>query len=420
MEGWWPEWVEPLPDNNVVSVQGVGGDELIHRIFEIARVRFDFGYSGNSRVIQVENEDRRIDEWKFNTPDGAELSRLWVLNDVSSLRLFVAGVGDVGTDGGIPCWQACVNGAVEAMGKRSDVPWVAIVCESPQRMMVSAGQQLSRAVKFGDLAFAPLTHGVAEQATMNMSPIGLHISEFFHWPITVRGSTACFDWDTDGAPKAMERLRLIVALLTLEWDSYWQLREGPRDPEITFADFRSPLMGNSWQPLSEGSPFSGAPISIPRWILDAERAAGNAVTLQRALLMHHEGMGLRREHPSMALVAFFAVIEAIAQITKKPTKCPECGSHTSSAERFRVAVSEVLPEQHAEVLHRAYGPKRSYTVHQARLHGTESQFGGFGLVSLFVNDPGFEFDHSELAIAQKASRLLLRRALEKGVGRSLA
>ncbi len=127
--------------------------------------------------------------------------------------------------------------------------------------------------------------------------------------------------------------------------------------------------------------------------------------------MHHEGMDLRREHPSLALVAFVAAIEAIAQITKKPEKCDKCGMVLGSASRFRGAIEPALGEEEARLLGDAYGPRRSRTVHDARLHGSELQFGGWGSMSLFLPDDTFGFTAGTVVPAQKASRSLLLDAL---------
>src|SRR5437588_10563612 len=95
--------------------------------------------------------------------------------------------------------------------------------------------------------------------------------------------------------------------------------------------------------------------------------------VDRALSVYHEGLLLKERHPSFALVAFTAAIEAVGTRIWEPPRCRACGVVMKSAERFRNALRLVAPQK-ADDLGRLYG-HRSKTVHAGHLHGSELFFG---------------------------------------------
>ncbi|MBT8226375.1 MAG: hypothetical protein HKP61_04220 [Dactylosporangium sp.] len=405
-ELWQPDWVAPLAGYEVVPVSDNKKDELIHRVLESARSKFDYGHSSQTRNIN----GLRVDEWKLNTPDGAELSRLWVVSENAQLRFFVAGLGALSTLND-DAWRQCIAAGVAKLGNRDSFEWMAIISQRSQIPTIGGGQRLAEAVTIGDLTFTPFQSGVADEVLVNMPPVGLHVNSFFHWPLELHGRVSCFDWEKDGHSLALQRLRRITALLSLSWDADWRLREGPRDPKTKFANSEGPLLGTSWKKTNPSLPFAGAPVEVPTWLPRAEATLNENTKLLHAVLVHQEGASLCREHSSMALISFVAAIEAVAQVAKKPERCQECKSVLGSADRFRNAVREVLSEPEAELLAAAYGSKRSKTVHQGRLHGLELEYGGWGSMSLFVPDDSFTFSMRTVSVAQRASRSLLLRVL---------
>jgi hypothetical protein len=84
---------------------------------------------------------------------------------------------------------------------------------------------------------------------------------------------------------------------------------------------------------------------------------------------------------------------------------------TGSTARFKGAVRQVLGGYEAELLSDTYA-RRSRTVHNARLHGREHEFGGWGEMSLYRSDDAMEFEFGVLSLAQKASRAMLWAALQ--------
>ncbi|MFJ6126060.1 hypothetical protein ACIQKE_13320 [Streptomyces griseoviridis] len=347
----------------------------------------------------------RVDEWKLNSSDGRERPRLWVVNRVDGLMLALAGQGEQ-RQRDIAEWRTGIEAAIARIGVRGEEQWVAILCQNQPDPYMLNGQRLSDPVTIGGLSFASLTDGIAEDARIPTSGLGISVGKFFHWPIEVRGVTSCYTWQRDGELTTLARLRRISALLSLAWDSPWLVREGPRDPSISFAGMSSALQGHSWRPITEVIQESSRPISVPAWIADAERTMSNVPRSANALLMHQEGLTLKRDHSSMALVCFTAAVETLAQINKNSEKCPECSMVLSSRKRFEDAIRGVLDDDQAAYLIKAY-PQRSRTVHQGKLHGTEMQIGSFGRMSLFMSDEEFPFTAGTVQAAQEASRKLL-------------
>ncbi|PKW07433.1 hypothetical protein SAMN05428944_5500 [Streptomyces sp. 1222.5] len=307
----------------------------------------------------------------------------------------------------VAVWRQGIESAIVRLGTRTEREWIAILSQYQPDSYMLNGQRLGDPFTAGDLSFASLTDGVSEDARVPLSGIGVAAGQFCHWPIEVRGSTSCYTWLRDGEVTALARLRRLSALLSLTWDSPWTVREGPRDPAVSFSEADAPLQGHSWRPIAdEILRDSGRKISVPAWIIDAERIIIQIPRLAHALLMHQEGLMLRRDHPSMALVCFTAAVETLAQINKNPEKCGECGMVLSSRKRFEDAIRGVLDEEQATYLAKAY-PQRSRTVHQGRLHGTEMQINSFGRMSLFMEDEEMLFTAGTVQSAQEASKRLL-------------
>ncbi|MFE2534721.1 hypothetical protein [Streptomyces sp. NPDC059371] len=404
-EAWMPHWVGQLPQLENVAIPDSDKDEFIHHLFEFMFQEFNHGHSSQTRMDLGLG---RIDEWKLNSSDGREFPRLWVANHTDGLHLSLAGQREQRQED-IAMWRGGIEAAIARIGTRNKERWIAILSQNQPDPHTLNGQRLDGDTTIGDLSFASLTSGVSEDALIPMSGHGVTVGQFSHWPIEVRGSTSCYTWRRDGEVATLARLRRISAALSLAWDSPWLVREGPHDSNLS--QERSHLQGHSWRPVTDETMRDGSrPITIPSWIANAERIMAETPRWANALLMHQEGLTLKRDHPSMALVCFTAAVETIAQINKNPEKCPECSMVLSSRQRFEDTIHGVLDEEQAMYLMKSY-PQRSKTVHQGRLHGTEMQINGFGRMSLFVPDEELLFTAGTVEAAQEASKRLLLNAL---------
>ncbi|MFD9441542.1 hypothetical protein ACFWBR_06395 [Streptomyces sp. NPDC060006] len=408
---WTPDWVTKALEEEVVPLADDAKDELIHHLFDFMRVEFDHGHSAQTRYTP---DGVRFEEWKLNTADGTELPRLRSINLEGALAFYVAGNGEVSNEG-IEPWRRGISAALSRLGTRKKVPWEAVITQALPHQLMN-GQRLESRTRAKNLSFQLLDGCISEDIPVPMTGVGVMVSKFAHWPIQVKGETSCYSWDPEGELLAMQRLRKITALLSLRWDTCWELRQGPVVEGTKWADIRGPLMGDSWRPVRKDNFLAeaGVPIAVPDWLDRAEKLLGEKRMLRDAVLMHHEGLALRRGHPSIALVCFTSVIETVKQINKKPERCTGCeycegcGSVISSRARFEDAMRSVLGDDPAALLGSAYGMQgRSGTVHASRLHGLEAQANNSGPMSVFLPDQPFVFTYGTVGMAQEASRKLL-------------
>lgn len=423
---WQPGWVIELSETPVVTLADAAKDEFFHHLFDFMRQEFDYGHSSQTRFVESGGQHQRVDEWKLNTGDDRELPRLWVISESDkadkntatpgALHLCVAGQAD-NSEEEADVWRQGVVAALARMGSRQTVDWVAIITQALPSDVLN-GQRLSEPATVGGMEFSILDGCIADDISTVMPDVGLMVGQFVHWPIQIEGSVTCFKWMNDGDVTTMQRLRVVTALLSLWWNRCWVLREGPRKRGTTFAGAPGKLMGNAWQPVDSDDLrcSTGVPIAVPDWLGSAESAFNRAGRrLRDAVLMHHEGLALRRDHPSMALVSFVATIETVAQVHKNPERCETCDNVLGSRERFERAVQPVVSPDQAEYLSKAYSMSgRSGTVHQSRLHGIETRANSMGRMSLFVPDEPLHFTYGTVAAAQEASRALLLRELQVG------
>jgi hypothetical protein len=149
---------------------------------------------------------------------------------------------------------------------------------------------------------------------------------------------------------------------------------------------------------------------LPDWLPEAWTAMQARPAVGHAVDAHHEGLRAQVEHPSLALVAYIASIEAVSNMVFKRERCPECNTVTGVAAGFRETLKLVTDDATAKWLGTKYGP-RSDTVHRGHLHGAETVRGAFGFL---WNDPAREFE-SALWPIRSASRKLLILALRNGL-----
>jgi hypothetical protein len=152
---------------------------------------------------------------------------------------------------------------------------------------------------------------------------------------------------------------------------------------------------------------------VPPWGDDGWSRLDRDAALDSALAAYYEGLALRAEHPSYALIAFVSALEAMGSKSHELTRCTACGSTLGAGERFRESLRLVRSEPQAEALARAYRP-RSKTAHAGQLFGTESQFGGIAFPKTFTSEPTFDFSFRTLEDMRLASRDVLLRELARG------
>ncbi|XVQ15121.1 hypothetical protein ACQP1W_22100 [Spirillospora sp. CA-255316] len=401
-------YLRELPTHGHLELPDDTKDEFQHHLFAFMREEYDHGSSTRTLLWPPAG---RIEEWNLNTADGSDLARLWVINRDSALHLALAAEHEP-RDVEVELWERGITAALNRMGNRESVDWLAIIEQKQMPDHGPSSQKLDSATTVNGLSFDLAADGFISDVPVYFPGSGKAMGQYPHWPIKITGSAECFHWEADGQWQTSVRLREIIALLSLAWGGYWTLREGPRDPRFSWANTEGPLTGHSSRELPEESllALGATPVTVPTWLAHAEATLLKKPRLRHALFAHHDGLAFRSDHSSMALLAFVSAIEATAQVTKKPQRCPECKMTLGSRDRFDTAVRSVLSEDSAALLADAY-KKRSLTAHQARMHGTELRANSWGLMSTFVPDSEFVFTMGTVHAAQEASQKLLLQHL---------
>lgn len=275
----------------------------------------------------------------------------------------------------------------------------------------NAARVLEGEFQLGSLTLRPGERQLIDYA--RILDVGWKQSVF--WPILVESESAAHDWP-DAEREAAHALHRLVCLLSLAWDEAWQVRVGPQDvaniPPLIPEDSSLPP---GWWP--DYSPQVGLRDEepLPTWLIEAwqrletEPASRPAAA---ALSLWHEGILLKAEHPSFALVAFAASIEQLGHLLPKPLNAPTSGARA----QFWAALEIVLTASDIALLrkHRAYD-LRSATAHGGKVHGIETAFGAVLTPPPLSNrpiDPMAEFVHRIVPLLGRASRLLLLRLFE--------
>lgn len=261
--------------------------------------------------------------------------------------------------------------AVELLGgPDSSFTWLAMI--GPPLASMSQPPSVREESTVGTMKISPGDCRFLEIVHPSEHP-SLHsygVSQFF--PIMVQGVSTGYSWSVASIAAARE-LNQLCAILSVSWRLPVTIREAP---------FVFPLNAKPVVPRSaiEDLPNNSVPAAtptfktVPPWATSALRLVQRRQRIADALAAHHQGLLLMREHPSMALVAFIAAVEAISQIIFREEKCTTCPNHIRVSEKFRETLKLVTDGDLWNALASTYGP-RSKTVHRGRLQGGELTFG---------------------------------------------
>ena len=303
-------------------------------------------------------------------------------------------------------WAAAVTCATGRVGQASQTfEWTAIIGPGGGGRFA-----LADLTQIGPFALSPAGRSLTVIEPNEILP-SLHSRTSNHsWPILVRGSHEGYNWP-DTSKRAARELRRLCALLSLDREfSTWTVLESPAPIEMG-----ERTLPDSGYPFYSATHPQGGGIESPpafpdqlwqpadwipgAWDLMAERA-----WLAHAVVMNHEGQ-LVEGHPSLAHVAYVSSVEAISNRLFEEERCPECRTHLNVAARFRETLKLVLPPEQVPWLESSYGD-RSKSVHQGRLHGSDSAPGQMGLGAIFVN-PERDFDIQVIRLRLASKKLLI-------------
>lgn len=229
------------------------------------------------------------------------------------------------------------------------------------------------------------------------------------WPIFVEGRSAGLP-RLEFARMESRQVQRAAALVALAWREPWDVRLAPvpssnLPPSIPESD-ASP------HPWSEPS-LDIAPVAcpLPAWVHAAWRRLQADAQLDRSLQFWHQAFMIEPSHPSIASVAYAAVIESLADTewgrSMAPPKSGEEGPHA----KFRRLVYAYASEDERQPLRQWY-PRRSSTAHGARAHGVEPFPGAlFDLGTLQLNGETVNVESSDAAASFALRFMSMARAV---------
>jgi hypothetical protein len=412
-DGWEPDQYAPLGSDSglLISLDGPHKDEWLHHLY----VRFQELGRGVSAATKTGAEGYRYEERWFND-ESKDLVRLRIVNGKGGLYVFL-GTRDGGHSGAEGDFRSAVTYAIESTGqRRQSVAWEATICQVPApRGLRTMGLRVG-SVTTRDLRIESWGSVHMDDVPTWYPSMGIRGSDWAFWPVRVAGTASCYSWDEDGAEATASRLRYVVELLTLAFDCPMEVRVGPYEASIRVGGEEGLVVPGLRVPTVPDDHLwresMSAPTAIPTWVAEVLDASDLDTQVRRALSAHYEGMLLKSDQPSMALIGFVASIETLAIPRKGLPRCPTCNMVTGSGQRFRDALATVLSRDEVELVGNAYD-HRSKTAHAGHLHGSEDVLGMFPIPRLFSRDVarlGFEF--GTVHLAAKASReLLLARVI---------
>jgi hypothetical protein len=303
--------------------------------------------------------------------------------------------------------EACRT-ASAGMGGTQEFGWTVIVSPAPESEY-SGTPRLRSAGDIGEVHIESSDQPMSEPALGAAGRPHLGSSQW-QWSVPMRFTGKSRGWSHASATTVGARdLAILCSMLTVAWNVCIVPRTSLLPNELGGASVPPSLFPGEWSAGLETYPFND--LELPVWRNTAWALVQKKPWLGHSLVAFREGLRAESNHPSLALVALMASIESIAARLFTTAKCATCETRLNVSAGFRAAVALALddPEDIA-LVQRAYGPRRSKTVHEGRLHSHEflegAWFGGG-----WGGDAELDFRRL-LWRARKAARALLLLALQ--------
>jgi hypothetical protein len=381
-------WLVPLEDP-VDLPTDTDADEFVHHLRASASERF--GATGAKAAWDAVPFPHHA--WQ---PTGCESrSQLWIARSEDHLHLFVTGPEPLLEEAAI--WQEALAAAKELLGGSGTAfQWAAILGPDPDDLL--AGPPTFESFTTGHLSVRPARSALSEWRETSSGLAGRQSA--MTWPVIVEGTNSGYVWDAACRIAARE-VRRLCALLSVASGHPWVLRQSPTMAEPGILDLPDVLPApEGFDPPELGV---GCPrLEVPHWLPTANVKLDADEELCNALLAYHEGILLKRGHPSLAAVAFVAALDGIGR------------RHASgSKNRVKAAAARVLSEEEASALVDAY-ELRCSTVHEGVMHGGEVLGGVFTMPRFLSRDEASEFVWGSLRRLEQAAQAVIVQLLAEG------
>jgi hypothetical protein len=388
-----PGWaIEPLDRPLDVNL-AQEGLQWEHHLRIALREAVPYRSLSSRRQVLAVPWGRPVDGVEYQAEGSQLQSRLWVT--MPEHRLLIVGDGAEDQSQIAPWASAVAKASLGLADQHPDFRWAAVIGPTPSPHSYALG--LLEPATVGPLQIRPGGVQLTEYLPSRSSLFSRGV--FWSWPAIVEGTTRGFNWRAASQAATRQLVRL-CALLSVCWGRAWQIRQGPVDAG------ESSLVIPEFAAFEEhpktSSEVHRAAVAVPAWASDAWETLAGDRAATNALTAHYEGLLVRDDHPSLALLAFVAATEAVGRM-RHPTARP--------TERFRRALRLVASEPEVEVLWRAY-LARNETVHEAVIHGGEFAWGSPSLPSFFGLDPLSQFELEVVGQLDRLSRRLIHLVLK--------
>ncbi|MDG4755307.1 hypothetical protein O7630_30660 [Micromonospora sp. WMMD718] len=359
-------------------------------------------------------------------PTGTRIqSALWLLFLVDQGPICVVIGRDSPRDDDIEPWRDAVAHALGQIGTVTEFGWWAIIGPDPNSS--GGGIRLVPPREVGSLKLDAAPDVFVENVPARFNLFSARSCRT--GLVKVRGTSTGYTWGV-AAEDAARRLRLLCAMLSIAGESWVQRCSVNPLINMNEAGEAEPTSGDEIElpvksPWDRDDLISMEDISemttmeTPDWIVSRWDAIASDAGLQDVLVNYHEGLLMMPDHPSYAALAFVAVIEALGNRTVgKLPRCDQCKVVTGSGQRFRQALTRVLPAEEAEYFGRRFYDRRSRTAHEGVLHGAEPIFGAWSHWGGISDNQIRDFEILLRNLSTVARRLLLLEAGQVEVPKS--
>jgi len=389
------DWVvDPFGEPLAVDLER-DGSEWEKRLTALLRERATGGSIAARNKLQAQPP-----HVEYSLTNATLTSRLLAIPTEKGIYVLVAGPGEPTSDQVEPWADAAAAAQRELGTEHAPIEWSALIGPLGGGVHGDQPKAIEQEAQVGSLRLTPSGRAMTEAASKGGALFPhIRISE----PVQVDGASRGYDWE-HASVRALDELHVACGLLSIALDQYWTVRLAP-------VPNRGALVVPSTVNLPDGGPgiaswWHLSKVGVPAWVDAGFRRAQEDRRFRNRIAGINEAMAAEAEHPSLAAVAFVAVIETIGTLVVPGERCGTCGMQTGSGKAFRRALGLVMPADEAEQLGKTYG-LRSRTAHEGQLHGDETRFGMFVGPSFWTRDPVIEFRWGQLRKLRSAARNLM-------------
>lgn len=313
-------------------------------------------------------------------------------------------------------WRSAYNEARRRLSEAEpEFRWWAAIGPHPGR--VADVPRVVNGVTVGNINVSSASFPYVECIDGRTNPHLAGATVYSSYPLAVHGKTSAYSWEA-AAVRATHELNSVCAILSVEFDGYWSVRNSVApygvDESGEFPELKLPQrsFGIPEEIAGEPGPGNVRDVTIPNWIGTALEKVQRDNVLYSSVHSHRQGLSVIDEHPSLALVCFVSAIEGIGATLEELSVCSHCGMKKGASRRFRAALKTALSRKEVNELQSVYD-LRSETAHSGVLHGEETQMGNlFMPMKVFAPLPeSFNFRYRSLWRLQCASKRVLTKYL---------